>query len=451
MSKSFFPLGEAGDFPADPEPISDYAGELSATGQLILEQVAALKALARGDCWVADTADAFREQAQELAERIEKASDRYVTVGKRLTTLADDLADYEKKAGEHADEASKLRWTVAGNPPVMAEAPPEGGPAVMPAGGDAQNTRRTNAEQRIDDLQGLFNTLVSQAREAAGLAAEDIRGAVDDSVKDNWWERNASWLNKARDYLGWAAAAVGIALAVALAVVTAPAWLVVGLIVLGVALAGAALYVSYNLAMNADGSWGDVAWDVVGLLSFGVGGAATRITSKAFPAVQSAVAGLRSTRASQAVFNAVPTELLDELGRYAAVTVDATGDAAAARQLLDELATRGLDAADAARATTLAPFPVTTAHRILDGGKGTSQVARQAREMLLDLRTMPGAPVDAALLRDATRLVRASTTSIVATNTGVASEVLQALIDPPGLRDSGPVRILTDIGQRFLT
>ena len=449
MSRSFFPLGESGDFPADPEAIGDYAGELAATGALILDQVAALKALARGDCWVADTADAFREQAQELAKRIEKASDRYVTVGKRLTTLADDLAEDEERAGARADEAAELRSMVAANPVVLPEPPPDGGMSVMPPGGEAQNNRRRQAEQRIDELQAQFDSLVRQSQVAAAAAALDIRGAIEDSVKDNWWERNAFDIGRARDALGWAAAIVGVGLAIALAVVTAPGWLVVGLIALGVILAGAALYLSWNLMTQADGSKADVVWDVIGLLSFGVGGTAARFASKVFPAVQSAVAAVRSSRAGAAVFQAVPADLLDELGRLAAVTVDTTGDALAARQLLDELATRGLAAADAARAGTLAPFPVTLAQGIVDGGRGSSQIVRQGREMLLDLRTMPGRAVDPALIQRVQRLVVTSTTAVVAANVGAVAEVLQAVTDPPGLRNGGPVRILTDIVTRL--
>jgi len=317
----------------------------------------------------------------------------------------------------------------------------------MPPGGEAQNSRRRTAEDRIEVLQEQYTTLARRAREAASEAAADIRGAIDDGVKDNWWERNTSWLSKARDYLGWAAAAVGIALAIALAVVTAPAWLVVGLIVLGVVLAGAALYISVNLARKADGSWGDVAWDVVSLLSFGVGGVATRVASKAFPTLQSAVAGIRASRAQRAVVDAVPPHLLTELRRTVTVAVD-PGDALAARQLLAEVTTRGRDAARVARDGTFAPFQITVVQHVVDGGKATSQVARQAREMLLDLRTMPGSPVDPAVLREATRVVRTSTAGIVAVNTGAVAEVGQALTDPPTWRDSGPVKILTDIVQR---
>ena len=65
---SHSPLGDAESFPADAGAIGAYGSSVAATGALILEQVELLTALARGDNWVADTADAFREQAEEHAE-----------------------------------------------------------------------------------------------------------------------------------------------------------------------------------------------------------------------------------------------------------------------------------------------------------------------------------------------------------------------------------------------
>ena len=62
---------------------------------------------------------------------------------------------------------------------------------------------------------------------------------------------------------------------------------------------------------------------------------------------------------------------------------------------------------------------------------------------------MPGAAVDPALVQRVQRLVVTSTTAVVATNVGAVAEVLQAVTDPPGLRNGGPVRILTDIVTRL--
>lgn len=443
---SYAPLGDDADFPADPDGVRGYGDSVSATGALILEQVALLESLARGDCWVADTADAFREQAQELADRIEKSAGRYTRVGKALTTLADDLEDYERWAGQRAEEARALQWTVVANPPATPEVPPEGGLPVLTPAGEAQNARRRRAEERIEVLQGEFDGYVRRAREAASDAASTIKGAIDDDVKDNWWERNAGWLSTAKDWLGLAAAAVGIVLAVVAAIATAPVWLTV----LAVGLAAAVLAISLGLALGADGSWTDVAFDAVGLATLGTGAVFSRLAARGFPAVRSAVAGIRASRASQAVRTLNSPAALRELRRIASVAVDPSGANLVARGLLAEVTRNSRAAAAAVRSATLSPFPVTLTQRVVDGGLDSSRIARQSREMLLDLRTMPGAPVDPAVLADATRLVRVSTAGIVATNTGAASQVVDLLRDPESsLRDGGPLQIVTDLVSRL--
>lgn len=439
---SYHPLGDAGDFPADPDAIAAYGESLAATGALILEQVDLLEALARGDCWVADTADAFREQAQELAERIEQASGRYVTVGEKLTTLADDLADYERLAALRVEEAQSLQRTIAANPPASPELPPDGGPATLTPEGQTQNARRQRAIDRLGVVQSEFDSYAGQAREAASRAASGISSAIDDSVKDNWWERNAGWLSKAKTVLGWAAAIAAVALAVVAAIATAPVWLVA----LAVGLAAAAFIVSLGLAAKADGSWVDVAFDVVGVVTLGAGSVATRLASRAFPAVRSAVAGTRATQAHRARYALEIPENLTELRRYASVAGDTSGDSLAARQLLAEVRSEARTAAARARGRTLAPFPVTTTQRLLDGGLETSRIHRQSAEMLLDLRTMPIAP-GAGLLRGATRLSALSITGIAATNVGAGAQVVQSAIDPDW-RNGGNLNILTDLITR---
>lgn len=436
---SHSPLGDADSFPADADTVGAYGRSVAATGALILEQVELLTALARGENWVADTADAFREQAEELADRIEKSSGRYVTVGDALKTLADDLEDIERRAGYRVDEAQALQRTIAANPPASPEPSPDSGPAALTPEGEAQNARRQAALERMVVLQSEFDRYVRDARDAASSAAGRIKGAIEDSVKDNWWERNAGWLSTAKSVLGWAAAVAGIALAVVAAIATAPVWLVV----LAVGLAGAALFISLGLALEADGSWVDVAFDFVGLASLGTGAIFSRLAARAFPAVRSAVAGTRASQAHRARYALEVPENLIELRRYASVAGPASGDTVAARQLLAEVQREARAAAAAARTSTLAPFPVTGTQRFVDGGLDASRMHRQSAEMLLDLRTMPVAP-PAGLLDDAFRLNRLSTRGIVATNVGAVAQAGQSATDPDW-RDGGNLEVLTDL------
>jgi hypothetical protein len=111
---TFDPLGDAGDFPADPDTIRTYGEDVAATGQLIELQVVQLRALADGDSWVADSADAFRDKAEELAGQISRSSDRHVAVGEELKVLATtwrttSVALRRRRAARGTRSASSLR------------------------------------------------------------------------------------------------------------------------------------------------------------------------------------------------------------------------------------------------------------------------------------------------------------------------------------------------------
>ena len=85
---SWEPLHAGDPFPADPAAIETYAAEVTATAQLIAEQVASPRRLADANNWTTDTADAFRERATDTANEIEKTHGRYAGVGTALTTLS---------------------------------------------------------------------------------------------------------------------------------------------------------------------------------------------------------------------------------------------------------------------------------------------------------------------------------------------------------------------------
>lgn len=244
--------------------------------------------------------------------------------------------------------------------------------------------------------------------------------------------------------LGILAAVAGIALAIVAAIATAPLWLVV----LAVGLALFTLAISLGLAVKADGSWVDVGFDAVALLSLGTGSFASWLAARTFPAVRSAVAGIRAQRAQRAIDTA--NSPLRWLRRIASNSHAPSGEQAAARALLAEVTTKARAAATAARSATFAPFPVTRVQRLIDGGLGPSRIARQAREMLLDLRTMPGPPIDPVVLRSARNLVLQSTVGIVATNVGAVFQMADLIRDiRGGLSDGGVFQVATDVVVRL--
>ena len=259
---SWEPLHAGDPFPADPAAIETYAADVTATAQLIAEQVASLRRLADANNWTTDTADAFRERATDTANEIEKTHGRYAGVGTALTTLSGELQAHEASAKLKVQEAAQLVRTIQANPEVSPTPGEDGAPPELSPEGEAQNARRAAAQQRFAELQTEFHQIVQAAEADARTCESKINDAKDDSVKDNWWERNAGWLKGLATVLGAIAAVAGIIL---LTVATAGTiWLVVA-VVAGIA----ALLINLGLAIKADGSWVDVAFDAIGLLTLG--------------------------------------------------------------------------------------------------------------------------------------------------------------------------------------
>lgn len=436
----FDPLGSAGDFPADPEAIREYGEDVAATGQLIEEQVALLRRLADGDSWVTDAADAFRDKAEDLAGKISKSSGRYVAVGRELKAIADDLEDYEQRAAAKAESAREQARIVAANPPAHPEPGPDGGPPQMTPEGERQNSRRGAAEDALRDLKRDFDNLVDDAREAADAAARRIKGALDDDVKDDFWDRNAGWLRTVGQVLG----AIGAAAAILLLTVATlgTVWLVIA-VVAGVA----ALVISLGLALKADGSWTQVAFDAVSVLTLGVGGAAMRVLAKGFPAVRSTVAGLRGSRAFAASMNrfwGVPLRFHSWRASWA---FDLLGMRSSSLASIVRMSDEAGRAADAAYDATMRTFPVTRVQQFLDSGLESSRMVRQSREMLASLRAMDDVP--GFVLDDVTRMVRLGRAATIAPNIGVIADATQFGMELPSIDSTNGVKIVTDLIGRL--
>lgn len=431
---SFDPLGDSSSFPADPEGISAYGEDVAATGQLIEEQVVLLRRLADGDSWVSDSADAFRDKAEEVAEQISRSSGRYVEVGRQLTSLADDLADYERRAGDKAEQAREQARVVANNPEVQPEPGKDGGAPEMTPEGEGQNGRREAAEDALTQLQSDFDTLVDQARQAADAAASRIQGALDDDVKDDFWDKHAGFLRK----LGLVLGAIGAALAV-VALFVAGGWV---LLAIAAVVSLGALIISAGLALKADGSWTQVAFDAVSVLTLGVGGAATKLLARGFPAVRGVVASFRGSRAFAASMNRFWGVPLRFHSWRASWSFNLLGGRSSSLAALSRMSDDALRAADRAYDATVATFPVTRVQRFVDSGLDTSRMVRQSREMLTSLRALDEVP--GAVLDDVTKMVRLSQAATVAPNIGVVADMTQVALELPSIDGINGVKVVTD-------
>jgi hypothetical protein len=404
---SWYPFETDGDpFPADPARVRTYGERVKETGELITEQITLLNRLADRDSWETEAADAFRDKAEDVAEKIERVKDRYIEVGGALTTFADAAESAYDDAIFWRNLARNAQATIDDNPLVAAPTGEDenGKPKELTPAQRSQNERRSGAEADLARYQGHFDEEVAAARSAASTAASAIEGAIDDEVEDDWWDKHRDAIMNAVKWLGRAA----LVLAVIIVIVGTGG--IAGAILLGLAIAVglASLVLNVGLAWKADGSWTAVVLDAVGLVTLGVGGLATRFATRAFAAGRSAVAASRGTSAfRQVVVSRMP---LIRANR----TLMRSPWSASLRQMgsdgMAAIRTEALQAARVASEAVTTTPAYNLGQRLLHGGTDAADTFTRSRTLLAEL-TSNGSRLTGAL----DDLARAGTLSGVAT------------------------------------
>ncbi len=317
---SWEPLAGENPLPGEPGEIDSYARGLTATAHLIAEQVGMLRKLADPANWVAETADAFRAQAQDLGEKITKAEDRYRTVGSELSAWSDELADAQRRAGILLTDAQQAQRVADANPMPVAAPDPTGvgAPELTPAQ-EQQRTAGMHAAEEVDRLRGQLDSLVGTARETAWEHGRRIRASLDDVLGNSFWDKIQAFISNYADVLRevakWAGrvALVLGAIALVIALLSNPAgWVVLigSLATVGAAMAtGVSLVANSGLATSGNGDGKAVAFDAVALLTFGVGRWATKGASAALATSTSRGARIAGTSASDAALAQKPMRL----------------------------------------------------------------------------------------------------------------------------------------------
>lgn len=271
---SWQPLAGSDPLPGDPAAVDAYAASLTRTADVIAQQVGMLRRLADPGNWVADTADAFREQARDLAKDIDKAEGRYRAVGSELSRWSTVLADAQRAARRIRDEAQQLQAVVSSNPVPVPQPDPDTLVVELTPAQEAQLNRRRNAEDAIDRLKDDLDRLKDDTDQQAWEYARRIRAALDDDVADSWFDRLKAKLSGISDVLkqiakwaGYIGMALALVVLVLTVVLTAPAWLLTAAMLA----TAVGLIANLGLALSENGSWWAVALDVVSVLTFRVG------------------------------------------------------------------------------------------------------------------------------------------------------------------------------------
>jgi hypothetical protein len=293
------PLGLSTDpVPGDPEQVSQEAAHLSRVATTLTAEIAALHKIANGGADGALTgqyADKIRSAAADLAGQLGKVVGRYQRVSSALSQWAPDLEQAQAQSVAALDAAEGPSRILHAKPDF-----PSGGKLTPAQQQDKQSYDKSmrTAQSELDAAKAMLGKAISFRDERASHYTSVIKSAIDDDVRDSFWDKAAGTWEEFTHFIGEYAwlikdictvlEVIGTALAIVALFATGIGWLLLAAFILtGLALAG-----RFLLAATGNGSWLDVAMDAFALLTLGIGGGisgAAGIVGRAAKTVDEAV------------------------------------------------------------------------------------------------------------------------------------------------------------------
>lgn len=256
--------------PGDHERVKQEAAYYGGLATIINDQISQLRRVSEGDeSLKGDYSDALRDSCEELAGDLEKAKGRFTTVSTELNGIVWPLDTALRKTETALSDAEDARRDMRSAESAGYD-PDSAADAEDPELAD-EKRRWRNAADRLSTAKGDCSTAVEDYTEVVEAAARTIRDAADDDMKDGWFEGFKAWVKAHADILREISKWLGrivLVLAVVILLVSNPAgWLIAVALIAGAAL----LLVDTALAAAGEGSWFDVALDVIGLVTLGLG------------------------------------------------------------------------------------------------------------------------------------------------------------------------------------
>jgi hypothetical protein len=407
------------DFDSDPVPGSAY--DVGAEGRHysrvagdIAAQISRLRRLAEPDAALkGHYAEGLTESCSDLADHLGKIEERFRTTGRELDAFEEDLESARTATATALRDAEDAQRQIDANAPVE---PVPG--ALEPTAAEEQGaqdragrhgdgvTAKADAKAAADRAMTTFN-------ERAESVARAIRDASDDDMKDSTWDKFKDFVSKVANILDSIADVLGwIATALVIVALFIPG---LNLLVIAAVFLTAALLIHTLLAATGNGSWLDVAFDVIGLATLGLGSTAASAARVGRAATLTA-AGRSAGRAasarvlSQASFNS-GRGLIGGVHKFVL------------RNFSSTVRTSMRSAADDAfRAWANRGLPSTTIRNALAAG-GDHSLAALAKDHRLLVRELGEAAIDP-------RYTRNLSTALNATRTGAVVNLVPKLSNP---------------------
>ena len=298
---SWYPLATFDPVPGDPATVRAAGDEYAVVARAIELAAARLRQIADLSANRSDAVTAVSEQATTVADEIDRARERYATVGRVLGEYAWRLdraqadsvqALHDAQNAEHALTSAQDRvWRTTS---AVDDAPADADLVLLGRALTSAREDRADAEHRLAAAREALAAAVQLRDQAGDRAADAIRDAVRaDGLRDSWWDDWGSQLFHAvSDVAGAVASIVGI---LALVLCWVP---VIGQALAVVAAIATAIKLIADLVlwMNDEATLEDLGWDVFDLVTFGAG----RVLSTAAHSTSTAASAIGRLEAGRA-------------------------------------------------------------------------------------------------------------------------------------------------------
>lgn len=211
--------------------------------------------------------DALRKKVDDAYVTLELAGELYRPLGLALRGYGAEVRDGIKTQVDTCYNDAYEKWNTYidlpgdkdGTDYFLGINKPEEGSAEE-AEQEAEDAAKLQAWEEWEAAANAYDTAYDTWEDAWDEATKKIDDAFTDDLKDSRWENIKGWIKVALEVLKWAGLVVGIA-----------ALIIGGPIIAAIAaaIAVATLVLTVVMAIDGDGSWGDVAWAAVDLIPFG--------------------------------------------------------------------------------------------------------------------------------------------------------------------------------------
>lgn len=252
--------------PGVPSAVSQEAAHLASVANEIRGQVEALHQIGQGGAAFAllegQYADKIQSAATDLAGQLDKVVGRYQQVSSALSAYVPDL---EQAQAWSLQALNQAEGPYQQQQSLQAQTMPSGSnlTAAQQQQISAHRTALTQAADSLNAAHALLTRATQLRDQAASTCKNKINSAIQDGVKDSWWDDWSGVFADIATVLEW----IGTALAIL-------ALFIPGLdilVILGFAATFAALVLRSILAATGKGSWVEVALDAFACLTFGLG------------------------------------------------------------------------------------------------------------------------------------------------------------------------------------